>query len=210
VFLSKTGAPVTSFIDNFRFVLVPKYAYIDTEDVLFIGQGRTAPVVSKSDASSPNTKRHGKDVHSPIEDPLDRDGAKSTTRIATKTTKMKIRNLAITLLACCGLPAATSMDYRYFVAGGTCAAISHGITTPIDVIKTKIQANPQKFNKGMKEATLTILKEDGPDALLGGLGPTVVGYGIEGTRRKKRECCVRDRCIIIQWLHKNLYFLTFI
>ncbi|GAX12686.1 hypothetical protein FisN_15Hh162 [Fistulifera solaris] len=96
---------------------------------------------------------------------------------------MKIRNLAITLLACCGLPSATSMDYRYFVAGGTCAAISHGITTPIDVIKTKIQANPQKFNKGMKEATLTILKEDGPDALLGGLGPTVVGYGIEGAMK---------------------------
>ena len=90
-----------------------------------------------------------------------------------------IPTLAFTLLAC--LPAAvTSMDYRYFVAGGTCAAISHGITTPIDVVKTRIQADPQKFNKGMKEATLTILKEDGPDALLGGLGPTVVGYGIEG------------------------------
>jgi hypothetical protein len=35
-----------------------------------------------------------------------------------------------------------SIDYRYFVAGGTCAAFSHGITTPIDVVKTKIQANP--------------------------------------------------------------------
>lgn len=94
---------------------------------------------------------------------------------------MRIRKFAFTLLACCGLPLATSMDYRYFVAGGTCAAISHGITTPIDVVKTRIQADPQKFNKGMKDATLTILKEDGSDALLGGLGPTVVGYGIEGT-----------------------------
>ena len=36
-----------------------------------------------------------------------------------------------------------TMDYRYFVAGGTCAAISHGITTPIDVVKTRIQANPK-------------------------------------------------------------------
>jgi hypothetical protein len=26
------------------------------------------------------------------------------------------------------------LDYRYFLAGGTCAAISHGITTPIDVV----------------------------------------------------------------------------
>lgn len=28
-----------------------------------------------------------------------------------------------------------NLDYRYFVAGGTCAAISHGITTPIDVVR---------------------------------------------------------------------------
>lgn len=78
------------------------------------------------------------------------------------------------------LKALKSMDYRYFVAGGTCAAFSHGITTPIDVVKTRIQADPKKFDKGMGQATLTILQEDGPQALLGGLGPTVVGYGIEG------------------------------
>jgi hypothetical protein len=29
-----------------------------------------------------------------------------------------------------------NLDDRYFVAGGTCAAISHGITTPIDVVRT--------------------------------------------------------------------------
>jgi solute carrier family 25 phosphate transporter 3 len=34
--------------------------------------------------------------------------------------------------------AASCIDYRYFVAGGTCAAISHGITTPIDVVKTRM------------------------------------------------------------------------
>ena len=28
-----------------------------------------------------------------------------------------------------------NLDYRYFVAGGTCAAISHGLTTPIDVVR---------------------------------------------------------------------------
>jgi hypothetical protein len=41
------------------------------------------------------------------------------------------------------LEALKGMDYRFFVAGGTCAAISHGITTPIDVVKTRIQANPK-------------------------------------------------------------------
>jgi solute carrier family 25 phosphate transporter 3 len=76
-----------------------------------------------------------------------------------------------------------SMDYRYFVAGGTCAAISHGITTPIDVVKTRIQADPAKYSKGMRQATVAIIKEDGPQVLLGGLGPTVVGYGIEGAMK---------------------------
>lgn len=35
----------------------------------------------------------------------------------------------------------------------------------------------------MRNAALDILKEDGPKALLGGLGPTVVGYGIEGAMK---------------------------
>lgn len=81
------------------------------------------------------------------------------------------------------LSAFKSLDYRYFVAGGTCAAISHGITTPIDVIKTKIQAEPTKHTKGMLAATADIIKEDGALVLLGGLGPTVVGYGIEGSMK---------------------------
>lgn len=33
------------------------------------------------------------------------------------------------------LSALSDLDYRYFVAGGTCAAISHGVTTPIDVVR---------------------------------------------------------------------------
>ena len=42
-----------------------------------------------------------------------------------------------------------AFDYRYFAAGGICAATSHGITTPIDVVKTKMQAQPEIYNKGM-------------------------------------------------------------
>lgn len=76
-----------------------------------------------------------------------------------------------------------SVDYRYFVAGGVCAATSHGITTPIDVVKTRMQAQPEVYDKGIQAATISILKTDGPSALLGGLGPTVVGYGIEGAMK---------------------------
>jgi len=76
-----------------------------------------------------------------------------------------------------------SVDYRYFVAGGVCAATSHGITTPIDVVKTRMQAQPEVYDKGIQAATVSILKTEGPSALLGGLGPTVVGYGIEGAMK---------------------------
>lgn len=50
-----------------------------------------------------------------------------------------------------------NIDYRYFVAGGTCAAFSHGITTPIDVVKTKIQANPKVGNLVQSTATATAI-----------------------------------------------------
>jgi solute carrier family 25 phosphate transporter 3 len=71
-------------------------------------------------------------------------------------------------------------DPRYFLSGGLCAAASHGATTPIDVVKTRIQADPQTYNEGVMAAATKILQDDGPSALLAGLGPTVVGYGLEG------------------------------
>lgn len=81
------------------------------------------------------------------------------------------------------LKALREIDYRFFVAGGTCAAISHGITTPIDVVKTRIQANPKAYDKGLLAATGDIIKKEGAGVLLSGLGPTVVGYGIEGAMK---------------------------
>ncbi|KAL7496743.1 hypothetical protein ACHAWT_004878 [Skeletonema menzelii] len=75
--------------------------------------------------------------------------------------------------------AAGVIDPRFFIAGGTCAAISHGITTPIDVVKTRMQSNPDKY-KSLLPATATIIKEEGAQALTKGLVPTLVGYGIEG------------------------------
>ncbi|VEU35171.1 unnamed protein product [Pseudo-nitzschia multistriata] len=89
--------------------------------------------------------------------------------------------------ASAAMGALKNMDYRYFVAGGTCAAFSHGITTPIDVVKTKLQADPEKFEgKGLVAATLQICRDKnsgGSAALLNGLGPTVLGYGIEGAMK---------------------------
>lgn len=81
------------------------------------------------------------------------------------------------------LTALKDIDYRYFVAGGTCAAISHGITTPVDVVKTKIQAQPTKYDQGLIKALLKVVQEEGSSTLTAGLGPTVVGYGMEGAMK---------------------------
>ena len=77
----------------------------------------------------------------------------------------------------------SSLDPRFFVAGGLCAAVSHGATTPIDVVKTRMQASPGQFRNGVREAALKILRQDGVGTLLTGLTPTVVGYGLEGAAK---------------------------
>ena len=92
------------------------------------------------------------------------------------------------------LTALKSLDLRYFVAGGTCAAFSHGVTCPIDVVKTKIQSEPEKYKHGMRQAALDIIKTEGPGALLAGLGPTVVGYGVEGAMKVRYRLCEACGC----------------
>lgn len=42
-----------------------------------------------------------------------------------------------------------------------------------------MQSNPEKY-KSLLPATATIIKEEGAASLVKGLGPTLVGYGIEG------------------------------
>ena len=108
-----------------------------------------------------------------------------TTRHRTTAGGLRLRSLLLTLsvtltsATTASSLIASSVDYRYFVAGGTCAAISHGITTPIDVVKTRMQANPTKY-RNLLPSTALIIKEEGASALVAGLGPTLVGYGIEG------------------------------
>ena len=73
-----------------------------------------------------------------------------------------------------------SADPRFFIAGGASAAISHGITTPLDVVKTRMQSEEALANVSPTEAALKIVEDEGPKALTAGLGPTIIGYGIEG------------------------------
>lgn len=77
-------------------------------------------------------------------------------------------------------PSVSNTDYRFFLAGGASAAFSHGITTPIDVIKTKMQADTSLQGQNLQSATMKVIQDEGIGVLLSGIGPTVVGYGIEG------------------------------
>ena len=71
---------------------------------------------------------------------------------------------------------------RYFFAGGTCAGVSHGITVPIDVVKTRLQTDPDKYDDdaGIIGVAQRIIAEEGVGMLGRGLGPTVAGYCVQG------------------------------
>ena len=54
-----------------------------------------------------------------------------------------------------------SGDWRFFVAGSISAALSHGYTTPIDVIKTRMQTNPDLYDGSTILALRSIVAESG-------------------------------------------------
>ena len=70
--------------------------------------------------------------------------------------------------------------WRYFVSGGICAAASHVIPVPIDTVKTRKQIDPAFARLDFFQSFSTILKQEGAKGLLAGLGPTAVGYWLEG------------------------------
>jgi len=75
-------------------------------------------------------------------------------------------------------------DLTYYVkgafAGGVCCSITHGALCPVDVVKTRIQLDPVKYNQGMIGGFRQIIAAEGAGALATGLGPTAVGYFIQG------------------------------
>jgi len=73
---------------------------------------------------------------------------------------------------------------KYFLsgalAGGICCGVTHGALTPVDVVKTRIQLEPTKYNQGFLGGFKQVIAEEGAGALLTGLGPTAQGYFIQG------------------------------
>jgi len=75
-------------------------------------------------------------------------------------------------------------DLTYYLkgalSGGICCAITHGALCPVDVVKTRMQLDPVKYNTGMVGGFKTVIAEEGVGALATGLGPTAVGYFVQG------------------------------
>lgn len=79
------------------------------------------------------------------------------------------------------IPNFTLKDYGSFaLAGAMGCGVTHGAMTPIDVIKTRIQLEPTVYNSGMIGSLRKIVANEGAGALLTGLGPTVLGYSLQG------------------------------
>jgi len=65
-------------------------------------------------------------------------------------------------------------------AGGICCSITHAALTPVDVVKTKMQLDPIKYNRGLVGGFKQVVAEEGAMALTTGLGATAAGYFIQG------------------------------
>ena len=72
------------------------------------------------------------------------------------------------------------LPWQPFLAGGISCALSHGMATPFDVVKTRIQLEPEVYNKGMVGGFKQVIEAEGAGALLTGLAPTAVGYFVQG------------------------------
>jgi len=114
--------------------------------------------------------------------------APSTVAVATDHTELTtVEKLRIATVVGCAANAFLALvlktspgSWRFFLAGGLCAAISHTIPTPVDVVKTRKQVDPRLVDHSFLEAARYIAKDEGFSALWAGLGPTTFGYLLEG------------------------------
>mmetsp|Transcript_18078 Transcript_18078/g.23333 ORF Transcript_18078/g.23333 Transcript_18078/m.23333 type:complete len:320 (-) Transcript_18078:150-1109(-) len=80
--------------------------------------------------------------------------------------------------------AGVTYDSMYYLkgaaAGGICCSLTHGALTPVDVVKTRVQLDPVKYNKGLIGGFKQVIADEGAMALTTGLGATAIGYFIQG------------------------------
>ncbi|WFD32126.1 adenylate cyclase [Malassezia sp. CBS 17886] len=77
-------------------------------------------------------------------------------------------------------PTGVDLYARFALAGAVCCSVTHGALTPVDVVKTRIQLEPEVYNRGMIAGFRQIVAKEGAGALLTGFGPTLFGYFLQG------------------------------
>lgn len=113
-------------------------------------------------------------------------GAKPLSLFGAKTTAIPLATspAPVATAAYNGVYHWDNYDFNYFLkgalAGGLCCSLTHGGLVPVDVVKTRIQLDPAKYNQGMVGGFKQIIAEEGSMALASGFGPTAVGYFIQG------------------------------
>ncbi|GAA5855472.1 hypothetical protein JCM8547_007846 [Rhodosporidiobolus lusitaniae] len=79
------------------------------------------------------------------------------------------------------LPKLNGVDYaKFFASGAACCLLSHGGMVPIDVVKTRIQLEPQLKKLGMVGTARHIAAQEGLKGFATGFGSTAVGYFFQG------------------------------
>eukprot|EP00931_Biecheleriopsis_adriatica_P034057 TRINITY_DN1970_c1_g1_i3.p1 TRINITY_DN1970_c1_g1~~TRINITY_DN1970_c1_g1_i3.p1 ORF type:complete len:338 (+),score=81.94 TRINITY_DN1970_c1_g1_i3:76-1014(+) len=78
----------------------------------------------------------------------------------------------------------SKFDTKYYLngalCGGICCSVTHGALCPVDVVKTRIQLDPVKYNSGLIGGMRQVVATEGMGALATGLGPTAAGYFVQG------------------------------
>jgi solute carrier family 25 phosphate transporter 3 len=77
-------------------------------------------------------------------------------------------------------PSGLALYSRIAFAGAVCCSVTHGALTPVDVVKTRIQLDPLKYNKGLIGGFKQVIGTEGFGAVWTGFGPTAAGYFLQG------------------------------
>ncbi|KAG0304977.1 mitochondrial phosphate carrier protein [Linnemannia gamsii] len=77
-------------------------------------------------------------------------------------------------------PTGVALYARFGLAGAIGCGVTHGVLTPVDVVKTRIQLDPVTYNKGMAGTFRQVIRTEGVEALMTGFGPTFAGYFLQG------------------------------
>jgi solute carrier family 25 phosphate transporter 3 len=88
-----------------------------------------------------------------------------------------------------------SLYSRFAFAGAVCCSLTHGGLTPVDVVKTRIQLDPQTYNRGMVDGFRKVIRNEGAAALLTGAGPTFAGYFLQGAFKFGGYEFFKQQCI---------------